>query len=218
MRNIFFKTFILSFLLISPLLAGTYDALFELYAKKDFESLRLKLNEYSDGRSDSAELQFFRTLFIENGETANRQYEELFQNSGGPLKNLIAEKISDYYFALGFYMKASEYEDLARMNYPAVQNSQVATPIPQVTSGAIEPVSEPAYVIQIGAFSVEANAQELAGEVRREKVIVNVVKRMIGGRELFCVWIQGDNDYQVTEQIARKISGKMNISYRILKQ
>ena len=79
--------------------------------------LKLRLNELEKRIPDDPEIRFFRTIFTDNGEEALEVYQELYKSSEGPLKNLLAKKMSEYYFALGYYVKAQEYQRAANQKY-----------------------------------------------------------------------------------------------------
>ena len=72
-------------------------------------------------------------------------------------------------------------------------------------------------MIQVGAFGVTENADDLAQSLREKNLAVEVVNRMIGGRNLYCVWVVGDEGLKKTEDLAREIKQKYNLSYRIIK-
>ena len=71
-------------------------------------------------------------------------------------------------------------------------------------------------MIQVGAFGVMQNADDLVQFLKKKTVKANVVKRSIGGVELYCVWIPGKDNYDATEDIARDIKRKYQLSYRII--
>ena len=50
------------------------------------------------------------TIFLENGEEALNIYLRLFKNSYGVFKSIISKKLSDYYYAKGYYLTASKYQ------------------------------------------------------------------------------------------------------------
>ena len=81
----------------------------------------------------------------------------------------------------------------------------------------IEQRSAPIYKIQVGAFGVIENANDLAGYLQDNKLEVSVVKRNVSGSVLYCVWVEGDTDFKITENIAEEIKRKYQLSYRIVK-
>ncbi len=198
------------------LLSQNYDDLFILYKNKKLERLQARLGELEKRGLNDPEIAFFKTIFKDNGEEAIKVYQELYGTSGGKVKNLMAEKISEYYFAQGYYVKAQEYKRLAAQEFQ-VKTKENSKDVDNNNLKKVSPDDHPKYIIQVGAFGVEKNADDLADVLRRKKINVKVVDRNINGKTLYCVWIEGDQDYSSTKSIAENIKAKYKITYRILK-
>jgi hypothetical protein len=184
--------------------------LYELYTNKEMVQLYEKAYQLSQKYPDNLEIRFFKTLFIENAEEAIKIYEELYHKSQGRFKKVIASKISDYYYAKGFYVKAADYQVVA-----VEQMNQSHKPVKQAS--AISKKADSDLVIQVGAFKFKENAQYLQNVLRSNRVPSRVVAREIGQNTLYCVWIDGKSNFEETREIAENINKKFNLKYRIFK-
>lgn len=214
----YISTFLLiPFVLYSSLTAQPNEDLVSYYKNKQFDKLQTRLDEIEKKGGENNETRFFRTALTANGSEAIKIYLELFEKSGSPLKNLLAIKLYQYYYARGFYIKATEYQKLAQKNFP-VKREVAVEPVDNINKEVEnrEKTAKQIYMIQVGAFSVSQNANELASFFRNKKYNVNVVKRIIAGKELYCVWINGESEYGATEKIARDIKNKYQSTYRIV--
>jgi hypothetical protein len=208
---------LLSILLsFNVLLSQNYDDLFILYNNKKLERLQSRLGELEKRQPNDQEIVFFKTIFNDNGEEAIKIYQDLYESSGGKVKSLIAKKMSEYYFAQGYYVKAQEFKRLSDQEFPVkAKDKSKSADNNKVKSVKVD--EHPKYIIQVGAFGVEKNADELADVLRRKKIDVKVVDRNINGEILYCVWIEGDSDYSLTKSIAEDVKSQYKLTYRILK-
>ncbi|MHA1988896.1 MAG: hypothetical protein ACW98D_19940, partial [Promethearchaeota archaeon] len=92
--------------------------LFEYYANKQIDKLETRVQQLEKNLKNDPEVLFFSTVLTDNGDKAFSIYERLFIQSHGPLKNLAAEKLAEYYYARGFYIKSKEYEKYAKTYIP----------------------------------------------------------------------------------------------------
>jgi len=198
--------------------AQGYEDLYLLYSNHKIEQLASRLQEYEKRSPSEPEIKFFKAVFMENGDEAMTIYQDLFGKASGRLKSLIAAKISAYYFAQGYYVKADEYNKLAATKIPLkAQENLISSDNKKQANTPEEEVVKPVYIIQVGAFGVEQNADDLSAVLQRRKVNARVVTRRVGDNDLFCVWIDGAEDYAATKEIAEEIREKFKLSYRILK-
>lgn len=207
---------ILPFLLLSSIFAQKYPELVQYYKDRQLTQLQTRLNELEKSDPDHKEVRFFKAYFWDNGEEAFTVYQELFNQSYSPLKNLIADKISDYYYARGFYVKAEEYKKIAFTLFPVKTKDEKKT-VDNNQKKNVKNNQKSIYMIQVGAFGVIDNANDLAQSLKARKMSVEVVNRIVGGQTLYCVWVAGRADIQATEDLAREIKQKYNLSYRIIK-
>ena len=189
----------LSVFIAQILPAQSFDQMDQLYQAKRFDELR-KLVEGKS--SENAEFLFFKTVFNENGDESVRIYEDLFGKSQGKLKGLIAAKISEYYYAKGFYVKAGEYARYAVYD--------------DVPSESEVQIKKEVYYIQVGAFGYEDNARRMQELLKVRQISADVKIRYINDKKLYCVWIAGADTYQSTVKQADELKLKYKINYQII--
>ncbi len=215
--KIFFFALILSlFLSISILSAQEHQDLFEYYANRQIDKLETRIEQLGNTAHNDPEVLFFSTVLTNNGDNAFSIYERLFKQSRGPLKNLAAEKLAEYYYARGFYIKSSELENIAK-TYVPVKTTEKIKSGDNIRENKIERSTKSIYKIQVGAFSVIENANDLASFLKGKKLEVSVVNRNISGNNLYCVWVEGNSSFESTENIAKEINKRYKLSYRIVK-
>ena len=181
--------------------------LFVLYKGQKFEELKSELQKLKNNQSP--EIQFLNTIFMENGEQALNVYLKLFKNSYGDFKAIIAKKLSDYYYAKGYYLTASKYQKYLVENTTAKTNLQ--------NTNAVQS-NQKKYIIQLGAFGMKENAVQLQEMLQTQNLYSRIEKRNINGNSLHCVWLDGKNDFSETLEFAEKIKEKYHLQYRILQQ
>ena len=188
--------------------------LYDLYENKNMNQLYKKTEEFYQKYPQNNEIKFFKALFMEDGDEALKVYLELFNNSQGRLKSLIAGKIAEFYYAKGFYVKASEYSKVAKNRPEYSQESKDSDSID--TNQSTQPVQS-GLVIQVGAFKFKENAQYLQNVLKSHQILSRLVAREIGGKTLYCVWIDGKSNFEETRELAEYINQKFNLKYRIFK-
>ena len=119
------------------------------------------------------------------------------------IKKLAAEKLAEYYYALGFYIKSSEYAKFAKTYIP-VKTTEIVKSGDNYSENKIELRSKSIYKIQVGAFGVIDNAKDLASFLKGKKWEVSVVTRKVGGTNLFCVWVKVDQISKVQKILQLK--------------
>ena len=216
MKLILFTCFLSLFLSLSIVTAQNHQDLFEYYKNKQIDKLTTRIQQLKNNAQNDPEVLFFSTVLTDNGDVAFSTYERLFIQSRGIVKNLAAEKLAEYYYARGFYIKSSEYEKFGKTYIP-VKTLEVIKSGDNTREKKAEQRSKSIYKIQVGAFSVIDNANDLAGFLRGKKLEVSVVTRKVSGNNLYCVWVEGGSDFKSTEDIAVEIKKIYNLSYRIVK-
>jgi hypothetical protein len=193
-------------LFLTPVISygQSFEQLNQLYQKKKMRELEQLIR---NSTSETPEIIFFKTVFNENGVKSIRIYESLFSKTGGELKGLVAKKISEYYYALGFYVKASEYAKYATVSSP---------PAYTATETVITGSPEKLYFIQVGAFEYRDNANRMK-ELLKEKNLESDVKiRQVNGKTLYCVWVHGGKTYRDTKIFADELKQKYKLNYQII--
>ena len=110
MKNLLVTFFVLFIFQITFAQNVINKNLFELYDSQNFEQLNSELAKLDKTKSISSEIEFLNTVFMENGEEAIKIYLKLFENSNGDFKSIVSKKLSDYYYAKGYYLTASKYQ------------------------------------------------------------------------------------------------------------
>ena len=195
---------IISILLVQILTAQTITnkSLFDLYENQKYEELKSQIDKL-DKNENSQEIKFLKALFLTNGEEAVKDYLTIFDNAFGELKSIVAKKLSDYYYAKGFYLTAGKYQKYL----------VETTKTPQ-----IEEARSVKYIIQLGAFGLKENAVQLQEMLVTQNLYTRIEKRNINGNTLHCVWLDGKDGFSETLDYAEKIKEKYHLQYRILQQ
>jgi hypothetical protein len=199
----FFLIFFLAALFGSGL-AQNYNNLFQLYEDRKMEQLageaaKLSVNDASE------EVRFFRALFIENGETASEIYKELITGKNARVRYYSAVKLASYFYARGYYITSERYSKIAAgMNLPPLEST---APQPGVQSN---------FAIQVGAFGMRDNANQLRDMLATQNIDSRVVERELGTQLLFCVWINGSETREATTSYAEELKEKYRLEYRII--
>ena len=183
--------------------------LFSLYEDLKFEELKSEIDKLDKKYSESPEIKFLNTVFLENGEDALKIYLQLFQNSYGDLKAIISKKLSDYYYAKGYYITSSKYKKYMVESTKATSGKQ---------NNKNKHVEDNKYIIQLGAFGLKENAYQLQEMLQTQNLYTRIENRNINGKILHCVWLDGKNGFSETLEFAEKIKEKYHLQYRILQQ
>jgi hypothetical protein len=183
--------------------------LFALFEDEKLLELKSEINKLSKNLTKTPEIEFFNTVFIENGETALQIYLDLFKNSYGEFKVVISKKLSDYYYAKGYYLTSSKYQKYM------VENTITKTKIKNNVSSHAEQKN---YIIQLGAFGLKDNAIQLLEMLQTQNLHTRIETRNINGKTLHCVWLEGNKEFSDTLEFAEKIKEKYHLQYRILQQ
>jgi len=215
--KLFFSTLILSLVFsISTVSAQQHRDLFEYYGNRQVDKLKNRIQQLGNTSQNDSEILFFRTVLTDNGDNAFSVYDRLFKQSHGPLRNLIAGKLAEYYYARGFYVKSSEFENIAKAYIP-VKTTDETKSGDNIEESKTERSTASIYKIQVGAFGIIDNANDLANFLEGKKLEVTVVSRNVSGKILYCVWVEGGSNFNSTEEIAEEIKKKYQLSYRIVK-
>jgi hypothetical protein len=193
--------FILSLVFLPlTLTAQNIQQLHQLYAERKLDVLKAEVAKTGKQYAANPHIVFFKTLFNEDGDAAAKVYEQLVVDAQGTLKNCLITKLSEYYYARGFYIKARNWKSQLVPDQQEVTNTVARNP----------------YKIQVGAFSFQDNAMRVKSFLGSHQIAADVVKRSLGGKDLYCVWIDGGETREETERIAQGIVSKFDLTYRII--
>ncbi len=189
------------------------NALMQFYRLHQFKQIKQALAQVAPQDTSTPAYLFFKTLLIKDGLQAKRNYEQVYLHADNPLKKLAAQRLHDYYYALGLYVKAAQYEGT-----PSDSSNHAILPKNQSQGESANLFSRPSSLkIQFGAFSSKANAQDQAKLLRKQHLPVRIVERTINGRTLFCVWVDGLSNIEETRKFAEQIKKQVHLDYRIIK-
>ncbi len=183
--------------------------LIALYRNQQFDQIKQMLTKASPNDTSGTTYLFFKTLFLRNGAQARKNYETVFKQSENPLKQLAAQRLHDYYYALGLYFKASQYQN------ETLTKSGEKTKAKPATHNLFSEKSP--FEIQFGAFSRKANAELQAKKLTKQNIRARVVKRKINNKPFFCVWVNGLKNIEETQKFAEQIKKQIHLDYRIIK-
>jgi len=211
-----YKLFIAGILISASILYGqstASDKLLNLYRNGNFEQLH---DELKNTAVAPLEKRFYEALFEKDAEKAFVIYEDLFKNHEGRPKYLAAERLMEYYYARGYYSTASDYQRFL------VENGDLLN-IAAADEVEREPVvasndQDEGFFIQVGAFGLEDNAQQMQKMLQTQKIESLIKARTVQNKMLYCVWVPGKKDFDETLQLANELKEKYQLDYRIIKE
>jgi len=189
-------------------LAENYDTLYDLFDANKIGELKKELDKYNTKNDNSSDIQFFNALFLENGEEAIAVYKKLFDNSKGVLKEHLAKKLYEYHYAKGYYVTASNFQ-----KYLIEKSTE---PVKSSENVQDELEKEKKFIIQVGAFGLRENAEQLQKMLETQNLESKVVIRTINRKLLYCVWLNGYEEFNKTLKYAENIEQKYQLQYRII--
>jgi len=194
-----------------------FDDLYQLYQNNDFT--RLKSEFAKIGELDSKNLyeyRFFEALLNNNAEEAKSIYEQIYSKSKGKVKLLAAEKLRQYYYARGYYLTAADYQKYVVKHedqLPEREDEPIKVPDETVQSS-----TDLSYFIQVGAFGLSDNANQLKNMLETQNINCSIVEKNISNTRLYCVWIKGKSNLESTIDYANIIKERYDLNYRIIKE
>ncbi len=206
------KVLIISIMFSIPSFGQDAARLFRLYQDKDFIALKENYLKVKAKLSKADQL-FFSALYNKDAEKAFATYKDLFQNYNGKLKYFSGERLKDYYYARGYYSTASDYEKYL------VENRQLIETIGS-TKQPFRPevVDTEKLFIQVGAFGLKENAEQMRKMLSTQKVASIIKIRHVKNKELFCVWVIGKQNFKQTLKFADELKHTYHLDYKIIKE
>ncbi|MBN2423872.1 MAG: SPOR domain-containing protein [Calditrichaceae bacterium] len=225
-KSLGIAVFVFSFMLLfvpAGIFGQNADVLYNLYIDNDFNGLKKELDKYINLPEDHPDLRFYRAVFYADGEAAQRVYQMVFESSDARLKLLAAERLYKYFYAKGYYVNAEKYQkyvaehEIIRTEYSKSQTpDEPVTDMPRIP--VADPIKQPLHFVQVGAFGIQDNANELTKMLATQNIDAKIVKRKFGETELYCVWIPGKASFEETLDYANKIKIKYDLNFRIIKE
>jgi hypothetical protein len=210
---LFFKLLFILLIFNSPIYSQSVNTIYELYQNKEFKKLKEKLNSIK-ANLPKAEQLFFETLFINDAEQAYTIYKDLFNKYDGKVKYYAADRLKDYYYAKGYYSTASDYERYLVENRALIENSSN-----EIIHDAEEsPVDTDKFYIQVGAFGLHENAEQMQEMLKTQKIDSKIITREVKSKTLYCVWIPGKEEFSETLNYANELKQMYHLDFNIIKE
>ena len=201
----------------------TFELMYSNYTNHNYIEIQNQLAKIDQKNRNGLEYQFFNALFNTNGEETKETFQLIFEKGNVRLKKLAAKKLMDYYYAKGYYVNASKFQEYLidegngeNVNVIPEKPLEPSKPenMPVVSESDPEPVK---YFIQVGAFSLEENANQLVKMLATQNIPARIVERKIESKKLYCVWLDGKEDFKKTFNYANVIKEKYDLKFRIIK-
>ena len=191
--------------------------LLEAYLKKDFKYIA-SVVEQKDIFTSEKERSFYLALFERDGEKAVETYKALFQEEEELyLKYLAAERLQDYFYARGYYATSAEYRQYVTDHERDIELSRFNAPKGEKETNRGRQDDEK-YYIQVGAFGIEDNARQMVEMLQTQNYVARIKMRQVSNRRLYCVWVDGTEDFRSTLKLADKLKQKYHLKYKLIKE
>jgi len=207
------KTLLILLLCLPSIYAQCVDDIYYLYQNKEFKKLKEKLVSVK-AKLPKAEQLFFETLFVDDAEKAYAVYKDLFDKNDGKVKYFAAERLKDYYYAKGYYSTASDYERYLVEHRDLIENSSNEI----VNDVEESPVDTDKFYIQVGAFGLIDNAQQMQEMLKTQKINSKIITREVRSKTLYCVWIPGRDEFDDTLKYANELKQLYHLDFNIIKE
>jgi hypothetical protein len=189
-RLFFFSNLIILFLIISfsiQLFGQSNSELANLYENNQL----VKLKQYSDNDqiNDPHWRVFVKTLFEQNADSALGIFAAIYRlTQDKVLQQFIIERISDYYYARGYYKTAERLlKDKKYFNETISAQHKLKTETKN-------------FGIQIGAFSSYENALSLKNKVLKRADNVAIINKDSNDENLYVVVVGKFSDRKAAER------------------
>lgn len=184
------------------LLGQTNSELVSLYENNQL----LKLKEYSDNNKiyDTHWKAFIKALFEQNADSALDIFTGIYNTTNDKLlQRIIIERISDYYYARGYYITSERILKDKKFFRETISVQQ------ESKTDAIK------YGIQIGAFSSYKNASNLKNKILKKANNVAIINKDTNGDNLYVVVIGKYSNRNEAEKELQALQQKNIIGYII---
>ncbi len=196
-----------------------------------------QVEEYlSGGTADSVEAEFLRAALTTDAENAVEIYRRIvLQHPESPFSKRALHRIYEYYYALGIYGKAEEFEKALNGFSPPVRRLRAPeqTPPPPAhlpgESSSPEPIAggKPAssqtlktvvFSLQVGAFSSRSNAEKLRNDLMKSGHSIEILDASRTKNRLHTVRVVGFPDEDAARSAAEELQRKFGLHPIILKE
>ncbi len=194
--------------------AGAYD-----------QGSREEIERQIDADSlNAAEAEFLRAVLTPDGDSALEIYRQIvLKYPESPISQRALDRIRQYYYALGLYGKAAQFDQaLQGFSPPArpLDPAEIAPsePAPQTTAAAAKPETSsndrPAeeaasktehFCLQVGAFSRSANARQLQAILQKAGYSVILLEPDKNPHRLYVIRVTGFGSEEAAQTTAERL-------------
>ena len=188
-----FRYILLILLFLSITIFADTGEVEQLYRQNDIVTLEKLLNDNKINQPDWHD--FVTILFVENSEEAIPRLVELHGKSDDVrLKNLIVDRISQYYYAKGLYNSANKIIEDPEFRSQIFTSRQ----------------NEISFGVQVGAFSSFDNASKAKSKYQSITNDIFIVPKTNKGKKLYTVvlgkFVNRDAANQLKQQVYQKLN------------
>mgnify|MGYP005838025301 CR=1 FL=1 len=190
----------------------------------------------SRGAADSVEAEFLRAALTADAENAVENYRRIvLQHPESPFSKRALYRIYEYYYALGIYGRAEEFEKALDGFSPPVRRLRLPDPTipPQaqppgersaadsLTGGKLTDVQSQkpsVFSLQVGAFSSRFNAEKLRNELVKSGYTVEILDASNTKNHLHAVRVIGYYDEYAARCAAEELQRKFGCQTILIKK
>ena len=168
--------------------------IYQLYTSGQFHAIEKELT--AQNISDEKWRKFAEILFIENLDKALEEYISLYNSyENVQLRNLIIDRISQYYYARGLYESADRIlkDEEFRQKVFAVNTRKIS------------------FGVQLGAFSTYDNANAAKNKYSADVDDIIIINKDSGGKQLYVVVAGRYDSREKAENRHKLIRNKLGI-------
>ncbi len=169
-KHRFFQYLVICLLTLVQLLQAQPERWYQLYVHQDILTLKQALDNHEI--QNKYWRKFVETLFVEEIEDVLPAYMKIYESTTDPLlKKVVLDRVSQYYYAKGFYDTATRI----------LEDAQFRSQLFYIKQDQIH------FGVQLGAFSNYKNA--LNAKTRFEEKIseIQILSKQRNGKKLYIV-------------------------------
>jgi cell division protein FtsN len=159
--------------------------------------------EFHQLQNDGSEkYRFLAAYFTRDASEANVVFESLYQSAkSDDIKSRSQQKLYEYYYALGYYVKAEGLKPEAN-----------ASSTTSIVNTGFAPSKKELLMLQCGVFSAESNAQLLKEKIATEiDTKVYLTRDYLNDQTVFRVIVGNFSTYAEAEKVKLTLKQKLGI-------
>lgn len=163
------------------------------------EEAQTEFSQIQNDGSDS--YRFLAAYFTRDASEAIAVFESLYQDSRSEnIKIRAQQKLYEYYYALGYYVKAEGLKPEASTTSPPLANTDLLSSSKEI------------LMLQCGVFSAESNAQLLKEKIATEiNTKVYLTRDYLNDQAVFRVIVGNFSTYAEAEKVKLTLKQKLGI-------